>query len=150
MHRFLCPDAKRIVLAFTIADFITGYAPIAWTRIHPKGAQMSVIVRIPTALRKLAAGNETLNIDGKTVGEVISAIRETYPALADQLVDEKGQVRRFINLFADDEDIRFLEDLDTELRKGAELSIVPAIAGGMKRAAGSLGHAGASAWDFDE
>ena len=106
---------------------------------------MSVIVRIPTALRKLAAGNETLTIDGRTVGEVIATIRETYPALAEQLVDEKGQVRRFINLFADDEDIRFLEDLDTELRKGAELSIVPAIAGGLGRFVYSAGTAGAAA-----
>lgn len=106
---------------------------------------MSVIVRIPTALRKLASGNETLTIDGKTVGEVIAAIRETHPALADQLVDEKGQVRRFINLFADDEDIRFLEDLNTELRTGAELSIVPAIAGGKERFACSACKAGSVA-----
>lgn len=91
---------------------------------------MSILVRIPTALRKLADGQETLSLDGSTVGEVINTLRAQYPALAEQLVDDKGQVRRFVNLFADDEDIRFLDDLDTELRPGAELSIVPAIAGG--------------------
>jgi molybdopterin synthase sulfur carrier subunit len=91
---------------------------------------MSILVRIPTALRKLAAGQETLSLDGATVGEVIGALKVQYPALAEQLVDDKGQVRRFVNLFADDEDIRFLDDLDTQLRPGAELSIVPAIAGG--------------------
>ncbi len=91
---------------------------------------MSVTVRIPTALRKLAAGQETLVLEGATVADIIDAIRAAHPGLADQLVDEKGQVRRFVNLFADDEDIRFLDDLQTELRKGAELSIVPAIAGG--------------------
>lgn len=91
---------------------------------------MTVLVRIPTALRKLADGQETLNVEGGTVAEVISSLKGNYPSLAEQLVDDKGQVRRFVNLFADDEDIRFLDDLDTSLRDGAELSIVPAIAGG--------------------
>jgi molybdopterin synthase sulfur carrier subunit len=92
--------------------------------------EMTVLVRIPTALRKLADGKETLNVEGGTVGQVITALQGSYPSLAEQLIDDKGQVRRFVNLFADDEDIRFLDDLDTTLRDGAELSIVPAIAGG--------------------
>ncbi len=91
---------------------------------------MTVLVRIPTALRKLADGQETLNVEGGTVAEVINTLKGSYPSLAEQLIDDKGQVRRFVNLFADDEDIRFLDDLDTTLRDGAELSIVPAIAGG--------------------
>jgi molybdopterin synthase sulfur carrier subunit len=91
---------------------------------------MAVTVRIPTALRKLADGNETLSADGATVGDVIDSVRAQFPALAEQLVDDKGKVRRFVNLFANDEDIRFLEDLDTSLSDGDELSIVPAIAGG--------------------
>lgn len=91
---------------------------------------MAVTIRIPTALRKLAAGNETVQVEGATVGAAIDGIRAQFPALAEQLVDDKGKVRRFVNLFANDEDIRFLDDLDTALSDGDELSIVPAIAGG--------------------
>lgn len=91
---------------------------------------MAVQVRIPTALRKLAEGKDIVEIEGGTVGTVINGIREAYPALAEQLVDDSGKVRRFVNLFANDEDIRFLDELDTELSDGDELSIVPAIAGG--------------------
>jgi molybdopterin synthase sulfur carrier subunit len=91
---------------------------------------MSVIVRIPTALRKLADGHETLEMEGSSVGAVLQGIQQRYPALSEQLVDAEGKVRRFVNLFADDEDIRYLDDLETALRPGAELSIVPAIAGG--------------------
>lgn len=91
---------------------------------------MSVLVRIPTALRKLAAGNETLTVEAQDVGQAIAALRAVHPDLAAQLVDETGRVRRFVNLFANDEDIRFLDDLQTALKAGDELSIVPAIAGG--------------------
>lgn len=91
---------------------------------------MAIQVRIPTALRKLAEGREVVEVDGANVGEVIANIRGQFPALAEQLVDENGKVRRFVNLFANDEDIRFLDELNTELADGDELSIVPAIAGG--------------------
>lgn len=91
---------------------------------------MAVQVRIPTALRKLSEGRDIIEIEGGTVGSVITNIRDSYPALAEQLVDDSGKVRRFVNLFANDEDIRFLDELDTELSDGDELSIVPAIAGG--------------------
>lgn len=91
---------------------------------------MAVQVRIPTALRKLAEGREVIEVEGSNVGEVIDNIRGQYAALAEQLVDDNGKVRRFVNLFANDEDIRFLDDLATELADGDELSIVPAIAGG--------------------
>lgn len=91
---------------------------------------MAIQVRIPTALRKLAEGRDVVEVDGANVGEVVANIRTSFPALAEQLVDESGKVRRFVNLFANDEDIRFLDDLDTELSDGDELSIVPAIAGG--------------------
>lgn len=92
---------------------------------------MAVIVRIPTALRKLSGGNETVEVDADNVGAAIAAIREAHPSLAKQLVDEKGDVRRFVNLFANDEDIRFMDGLETSLEDGDELSIVPAIAGGL-------------------
>ena len=91
---------------------------------------MAVTVRIPTALRKLAEGNETLDVEASTVGEAINAIRDQHPSLANQLINDDGDVRRFVNLFANDEDIRFMDDLDTALEDGDELSIVPAIAGG--------------------
>lgn len=91
---------------------------------------MAIKVRIPTALRKLADGKETVDVDGANIGEVIQSIKSAYPALAEQLVDEKGSVRRFVNIFANDEDIRFLDELDTEVKDGDEVSIVPAIAGG--------------------
>ena len=91
---------------------------------------MAVTVRIPTQLRKLAEGNETVEVDGGTVGDVINGIQKSFPELGKQLVDDNGKVRRFVNLFANDEDIRFLDDLDTSMGDGDELSIVPAIAGG--------------------
>lgn len=94
---------------------------------------MAILVRIPTALRKLAEGAESIPVEASTVGSALAEVKRTYPDLAAQLVDENGSVRRFINLFANDEDIRFLDDLDTPLADGDELSIVPAIAGGSRR-----------------
>ena len=91
---------------------------------------MAVTLRIPTALRKLAGGAETISAEGANVREVIASVQDSHPDLAKQLVGDDGKVRRFVNLFANDEDIRFLDDLDTELDDGDELSIVPAIAGG--------------------
>ncbi len=91
---------------------------------------MAIKVRIPTALRKLAEGQETIDVDGANVSEIIQNIKSAHPALGEQLVDENGKVRRFVNLFANDEDIRFLDGLDTQMNAGDELSIVPAIAGG--------------------
>jgi molybdopterin synthase sulfur carrier subunit len=93
---------------------------------------MSVTVRIPTALRKLSDGQETLEVEGADVRSVIAAIQASHPKLGEQLLDDKGQIRRFVNIFANDEDVRFLEELDTKLRSGDELSIVPAIAGGAR------------------
>lgn len=92
---------------------------------------MAVTVLVPTALRKLAGGHERLEMEGSTVAAVMESIRAAHPDLAAQLVDEKGKVRRFVNLFANDEDIRFLDDVNTALSDGDELSIVPAIAGGL-------------------
>jgi MoaD family protein len=91
---------------------------------------MSVTVRIPTALRKLASGLESVEAEGATVRSVLEDLASKHPELARQLVGDDGKVRRFVNLFANDEDIRFLDDLDTEMSDGDELSIVPAIAGG--------------------
>lgn len=92
---------------------------------------MAIHVRIPTPLRTLTQGQETVTAEGKTVRALIDGLEAAHPGLKDRLVDDKG-VRRFVNLYVGEEDIRFLDGLDTELKDGDELSIVPAIAGGSR------------------
>lgn len=87
-------------------------------------------VRIPTPLRRLTRGQEVVQADAATVGELIAVLEQSYPGFKERLLDDKGQVRRFINIFVGDEDIRYLQALDTPLQQGTEVSIVPAIAGG--------------------
>jgi molybdopterin synthase sulfur carrier subunit len=88
------------------------------------------IVRIPTPLRKLTGGAEEVQAAGKSVGELIGELEKKYPGLKERICDESGSVRRFVNIFVKDEDIRFLQNLDTPLGDKDEVSIVPAIAGG--------------------
>ena len=90
---------------------------------------MAVKVRIPTPLRTLTGGADEVPADGGTVAEVIESLEANHPGMKDRLCDDKG-VRRFVNLYANDEDIRFLDNLETALKDGDTLSIVPAIAGG--------------------
>jgi len=99
-------------------------------------ADLETTVRIPTQLRTLTRGQEEVKSAGATVGEVIDYLEQSYPGLRDRLLDDKG-VRRFVNIYVGDEDIRFLEGLKTELRGGEQISIIPAIAGG--RSAGGRG-----------
>jgi molybdopterin converting factor small subunit len=87
-------------------------------------------VRIPTPLRKLTQGQETVTVPATTVAGLISELEAKHPGLRERLLDDKGQLRRFVNIFVGDEDIRFLKQLDTPLEAAAEVSIVPAIAGG--------------------
>ena len=87
-------------------------------------------VRIPTPLRTLTGGNDEVKAQGATVGAVIEDLEKNHPGLRDRLLDDKG-VRRFVNIYVGDEDIRFLEGLGTELKGGEQISIVPAIAGGI-------------------
>jgi sulfur-carrier protein len=91
---------------------------------------MAVTVRIPTQLRPLAGGSSEVSSDGATVSEVLKSLEVTYPGFADRLFDEAGRLRRFINVFVADEDIRFLDGVDTAVPAGATVSIVPAVAGG--------------------
>ena len=86
-------------------------------------------VRIPTPLRTLTAGNDEVKAAGTTVAAVIDDLEKNYPGIKDRLLDEKG-VRRFVNIYVGEEDIRFLEGLKTELKGGEQITIVPAIAGG--------------------
>lgn len=88
-----------------------------------------VTVRIPTPLRTLTGGEEAVKVDGATVRDVIESLEKSHPGMRDRLLDDKG-VRRFVNLYVGEEDIRFLDGLDTKLEAGQEISIVPAIAGG--------------------
>lgn len=87
-------------------------------------------MRIPTPLRKLTNGQEEVRADGKNVGELIDNLEKNHPGMKERLCDETGKVRRFINLYLNEEDIRFLQNLDTPLKEGDEVSIIPAIAGG--------------------
>lgn len=91
---------------------------------------MEVHVRIPTPLKKLAGEQDVIKAQGRTVGEVLQWLTETYPGLKERLRDEQGEVRRFINIYVNDEDIRFIQNLETPLKEGDQLSIIPAIAGG--------------------
>lgn len=91
---------------------------------------MPTQVRIPTPLRKLTGEAEVVTVEGSTVGEILVNLDKSYPGLGERLCDEQGVVRRFVNIFLNDEDIRFLEEQKTAVKDGDELSIVPAIAGG--------------------
>ena len=90
---------------------------------------MDVTVRIPTPLRTLTGGEEAVKVAGNSVRDVLENLEKKHPGMRERLLDDKG-VRRFVNIYVGDEDIRFLDGLDTELQAGQEISIVPAIAGG--------------------
>lgn len=90
---------------------------------------MDTIVRIPAALRTLTGGADEVNATGATVGDVIADLDKKHPGMRDRLLDEKG-VRRFINIYVGEEDVRFTGGLGTALKSGDQISIVPAIAGG--------------------
>jgi molybdopterin converting factor small subunit len=91
---------------------------------------MSVSVRIPTTLRTLTGGKAQVDVDGSNVRDVLSALDSAHPGFADRLLDEDGGLRRFVNVFVADDDVRFLQGLDTPTGDGTTVSIVPAVAGG--------------------
>jgi molybdopterin synthase sulfur carrier subunit len=91
---------------------------------------MPVSVRIPTPLRALTRGTAEVEADGGTVGALVEDLERRFPGLRERLVDERGELRRFINIYVNEEDIRFLQGKDTALKDGDSVSIVPAIAGG--------------------
>ncbi|HTW99855.1 MAG TPA: MoaD/ThiS family protein [Acidimicrobiales bacterium] len=91
---------------------------------------MSVTVRIPTQLRQLTGGEGEIALEGSTVREAIGALDAAYPGIGERLLDESGGLRRFVNVFLADEDVRFLDGLDTPIADGQTLSVVPAVAGG--------------------
>ena len=87
-------------------------------------------VRIPTPLRKLTNNEELVEINAANIGDAITELQTRFPGIAERLVDEKGEVRRFVNVYVNEEDIRFLKNSETPLKDGDEISIIPAIAGG--------------------
>lgn len=91
---------------------------------------MAVKVRVPTQLRSLAGGASEVAVPGATVGEALKSLDAAHPGFAERLFDDSGALRRFVNVFVADEDIRFLEGLDTPVPEGSVVSIVPAVAGG--------------------
>src|SRR5687767_10720347 len=91
---------------------------------------MAVKVRIPTPLRKLTNDQEVVDVKAGTIGDAISELQGLYPGIKERLVDESGAVRRFVNVYVNEEDIRFLQNQQTPLKDGDEVSIIPAIAGG--------------------
>jgi molybdopterin synthase sulfur carrier subunit len=91
---------------------------------------MSVTVRVPTQLRQITGGAGEIKAEGSTVGEVLKALDAAHPGMAERLFDDSGNLRRFVNVFLAEEDVRFLDGLNTTVTEGQTLSIVPAVAGG--------------------
>ncbi|PYM57333.1 MAG: molybdopterin synthase sulfur carrier subunit [Candidatus Rokuibacteriota bacterium] len=92
---------------------------------------MPVVVRIPTPLRRITSGASEVVAKGKDVAELIEDLERQFPGLRERLVEESGELRRFINVYVNQEDVRFLSGGETALKDGDEVSIVPAIAGGL-------------------
>ena len=91
---------------------------------------MSVKVRIPTPLRKLTNELELVEVVAGSVGSAVRELQSKFPGISERLLDDSGSVRRFVNVYLNEEDIRFLTDLETPTKDGDEISIIPAIAGG--------------------
>lgn len=91
---------------------------------------MSVTVRIPTTLRPLAGGQSEVSVEGQTVGEVLRALDAAHPGFADRLLDDEGGLRKFVNVFVADDDVRFMDGLETPVPDGETVAIIPAVAGG--------------------
>jgi molybdopterin synthase sulfur carrier subunit len=91
---------------------------------------MAKKVRIPTPLRKLTNNEEVVEVEGSTINEAIAELQARFPGFKERLLDDAGTVRRFVNVYVNEEDIRFLQNQQTKLKDGDEISIIPAIAGG--------------------
>lgn len=91
---------------------------------------MSVQVRVPTPLRRFTGGAEQVNADGASIAALVNDIEQNHPGIKERICDDQGNIRRFVNIFVNGDDIRFLDNIETALKDGDEVSIVPAIAGG--------------------
>jgi molybdopterin synthase sulfur carrier subunit len=100
------------------------------TIFHEEEQGMSVHVRVPTPLRRFTGGAEEVSAKGGTVAALVDDLEKNHPGIKERICDDEGKVRRFVNIFVNGDDIRFLDNLNTVLQDGDEVSIVPAIAGG--------------------
>ncbi|MCH8205713.1 MAG: MoaD/ThiS family protein [Chloroflexi bacterium] len=91
---------------------------------------MSVTVRIPTPLRRVTNGQDKVSVDGAVLNDVITSLDARFPGIKERLCDESGELRNFVNVYINGEDVRFLDGLTTPTKSGDEVSIVPAVAGG--------------------
>jgi molybdopterin synthase sulfur carrier subunit len=91
---------------------------------------MAVTVRIPTTLRPLSGGASTVEVDAGALADVIKALDAAHPGFSERLLDDAGALRRFVNVFVDDDDVRYLDGLNTNVPDGQTVSIIPAVAGG--------------------
>lgn len=92
---------------------------------------MTVSVRVPTPLRKFTNGADEVNAQGESVRALVEDLERKFPGIKERICDETGKIRRFVNVYVNGDDIRFLQNLETSLKEGDNISIVPAIAGGM-------------------
>jgi len=91
---------------------------------------MSARVRVPTPLRKFTGGSDEVDASGETIFGLLNDLEQNYPGIKERILDDKGQVRRFVNVYVNGDDIRFLNHMETAVKDGDNISIVPAIAGG--------------------
>lgn len=91
---------------------------------------MAVTIRIPATMRPLTGGDRQVSIEPGVLGDVIKALDAEHPGMGDRLLDESGDLRKFVNVFVDDDDVRYLDGLSTEVSDGVTVSIIPAVAGG--------------------
>jgi molybdopterin synthase sulfur carrier subunit len=91
---------------------------------------MAATVRIPTTMRPLTGGEKQIAVEPGSLGDVIASLEKSHPGLRDRLLDESGALRKFVNVFVDDDDVRYLDGLDTPVRDNITVSIIPAVAGG--------------------
>ncbi|MBM3959122.1 MAG: MoaD/ThiS family protein [SAR202 cluster bacterium] len=91
---------------------------------------MAVTVRIPTPLRRITNNQDKVNVDGASLRAIIEALNTSHPGIKDRLCDESGELRHFVNVYLNGEDVRYLQGLATATKTGDEISIVPAVAGG--------------------
>jgi sulfur-carrier protein len=91
---------------------------------------MAVEVRLPTVLRVQAGGRAAVTVEGSTIGDVLQRLVEEFPGMAGQLLTEDGNLHRFVNVYVNDDDVRYLTSLDTPVKDGDEVSLLPAVAGG--------------------
>ena len=91
---------------------------------------MTVTVRIPTTLRPLSGGVSTVQVEGSTLGEILKGLNVAHPGFSDRLLDSEGNLHKFVNIFVADDDVRYMQGLDTKIATGQTVSIIPAVAGG--------------------